>query len=299
LIESKQWVACLADEVGERMLTGPLRLRLTAQLVTMLAARAKVHGEAITILSHTLAELRQEWRVNAGGENGGATDTDVLLRVVAQAAKLVNDSEDAVQRTMKLALEEQKAALMGASAIGPTLYTGTGEKLDMPAGLPSSDREVMRNLLALVGKAANERGTVDALPTSPTTGLSRGPETASLAVSTTVAGTSNLDDEHHPLEQGNGESLSGASLGPDSIVVATDSIIEGPSGGQNPIVGPPVPSPPGAPPPPTTPRTPRRGASKTKRDVGGSLTDPTTDPPRASRKPPKGRGPPRGRRPGA
>jgi hypothetical protein len=62
---------------------------------------------------------------------------------------------------MKLALEEQKTAHQYSDGIGPALYQGTGEKLDMPVGLPASDREVMRNLLALIGKAANERGTVN------------------------------------------------------------------------------------------------------------------------------------------
>lgn len=162
LTESKVWIACLADEVGERMLNGPLRHRLTAMLATMLHQRARVHGEAIAILSSALEEVRQEWRTTHGGAGGGPTDTDTLLRMIDRAAKLVESSEDAVQRTIKLALEEQKAAHQYADNMGPTLYTGTGEKLDMPAGLPASDRETMRNLLALIGKAANERGTLDA-----------------------------------------------------------------------------------------------------------------------------------------
>jgi hypothetical protein len=155
-------------------------------LTTMLFQRARIHGDSIAILNGALAELKEEWRITAGGENGGATDTDLLLRMVDRAAKLVSDSEDAVQRTMKLALEEQKAAHQYADSLGPALYQGTGEKLDMPAGLPSSDRETMRNLLALIGKAANDAGTIETTGT-PVQTMTK--ETVGRSVQTMTKGT--------------------------------------------------------------------------------------------------------------
>jgi hypothetical protein len=162
LTSSKQWVACIADEVGERILGGPLRQRLSVLLTTMLYQRAEVHGKALAILSGSLEELQSDWRMSQGGENGGPTDTDTLLRMVEKAGKLVKDSEDAVQRTIKLALDEQRLAADTADALGPALYQGTGENLNMPAGMTTGDRETIRNLLSLVGKAANDHGTVDA-----------------------------------------------------------------------------------------------------------------------------------------
>lgn len=162
LLDKKVWLGCLADEVSERMMNGPLRQRLSALLVTMLYQRGAIHGEALSILHPALAELRQEWRLAQGGKDGAPTDTDVLLRIVDRASKLVSDSEDAVQKTIKLALEEQKATHLFADGVGPSLYQGTGEKLDMPTGIPTGDRETIRNLLSLIGKAAQGENVVNA-----------------------------------------------------------------------------------------------------------------------------------------
>lgn len=101
LLDEKVWVACVADEVGERMMNGPLRQRLSALITTMLFQRAKVHGESIAILNAGLAELKEEWRIHQGGVGGGPTDTETLIKLVEKAAKIVADSEGAVQATMK------------------------------------------------------------------------------------------------------------------------------------------------------------------------------------------------------
>jgi len=171
LTGDRAWVACLADEVGERMLTGPLKQRLSVLLTTMLYQRASVHGEAIAMLSGALAELKEEWRTTQGGVNGGPTDTETLLRMVDRSSKLVRESEEAVQRTIKLALEEQRAVHDYADGIGPTLYQGTGEKLSMPGGVTSGDREIIRSLLGMIGKHATDANTIEVegtpLPPSP------------------------------------------------------------------------------------------------------------------------------------
>jgi len=168
LTDDRVWLACIADEVGEAMLNGPLKQRLSMLLTTMLAQRAQVHGQAMAVLSSALGELQEEWRVLQGGRNGGPTDSDTLMRMIEKGSRLVKDSEDAVHRTMKLALDEQRQQAEYADALGPSLYQGTGEKLDMPAGMPTGDRETIRNLLGIIGKAANEEGTIDA-EASPST----------------------------------------------------------------------------------------------------------------------------------
>ncbi len=162
LSEDKTWLACISDEVGERMLTGPLKQRMGVLITTMLYQRAGVHGQAMTILSGALEELNQEWRLAQGGDDHGPTDTGTLLGIVERAAKLVKDSEEAVHRTMKLALDEQRNAAEFADAAGAPLYTGSGEALNMPTGVTTGDREIIRALMGMIGKHATEANTLDA-----------------------------------------------------------------------------------------------------------------------------------------
>lgn len=197
LTEDKRWVACLADEVGERMMNGPLRQRLAYMLTTMLSQRASVHGQALGILSGALNELKEDWRTLQGGPNAGPTDTDQLLRMVEKASKLVKDSEDAVQRTIKLALDEQKVQADYADSIGPSLYQGDGDHLDMPAGMTTGDRETVRNLLSMIGKAANEAGTIDVTPSPPAPPPEPTPVTNDAALATTLSSP--------VLDEGNGQ----------------------------------------------------------------------------------------------
>jgi hypothetical protein len=227
LTDDKRWVACLADEVGEHMMNGPLRQRLSYMLTTMLSQRARVHGDALAVLSGALGELQEEWRVTQGGHNAGPTDTDTLLRMVDKASKLVKDSEDAVQRTIKLALDEQRVAAEHASALGPSLYSGDGEHLDMPAGMTTGDRETVRNLLALIGKAANEAGTIDVTPTTPL-GRGAGEGGPPVPEPVLVDGTTTLSTP--PDDEGNGQ-MGMFNDDPPSHAVTTlhDGIAEQPS----------------------------------------------------------------------
>ena len=260
LLDQRVWLSCLANEVGERIMNGPLRQRLQAQLVTMLYQRGKVHGEALAILQPALAELREEWRVRQGGPNGGPTDTDVLLRMVDRVAKLVNDSEDAVQKTIKLALDEQKAAHLFADSIGPTLYQGTGEKLDMPSGLPSGERETIRNLLSLIGKAATDARTIEGSHSVPVQGGGEGGEASPMASTPIADGLAQPDTTSQMTPVAIGDEL-GHGSSPDRP--------PGEGGG----VG-------------VQPPTRGRGGPRT-----GSVSDPTS---RAVSDPPRRRAPPRG-----
>ena len=258
LTEDKQWVACLADEVGERMMSGPLRQRLSYLLTTMLSQRASVHGQALAVLSGALTELQEDWRTLQGGPNHGPTDTDQLLRMVEKASRLVKDSEDAVQRTIKLALEEQKVQADYADSIGPSLFQGDGDHLDMPAGMTTGDRETVRHLLALIGKAANEAGTIDVTPLPPEPTLVDDVDTT-------------LQTPQH--DEGNGTSgpVDDASLvttlqdadvrgdESDQSAIRTDqSVIRQPSDDPLAIT-----------------RPPRRRRRRRKRDEGGGVNDPS------------------------
>jgi hypothetical protein len=193
LLHDRVWLSCFSDEVGERMMNGPLRQRLSWLLTTMLAQRATVHGKALAMLSGALTELEEDWRVVQGGEDGGPTSTDELLRMVDRAGKLVKESEDAVQRTIKLALEEQRAESQWADAAGPTLYRGDAEKLDMPTGVTTGDREVIRNLLSMIGKHAEQASTLDVSPLGPernTPPIANSPESATPQAGPRFAGVS-------------------------------------------------------------------------------------------------------------
>jgi len=170
LLQENVWVGCLADEVGERMTTGPMRHRLSLLLTTMLHQRAKVHGQSMSVLCEALNELQESWRITQGGPDGQPTSTEELLRIVDRGTKLVQQSEEAVMRAMKVALEEQRLQTEHADSLGPALYQGTGETLAMP-DLPTGDREIMRALLGMVSKHASEANTIDASHTPGADGV--------------------------------------------------------------------------------------------------------------------------------
>lgn len=169
LLDDKLWLATVSDEVGERMLNGPLRQRLSILLTTMLYQRAKIHGESVAILNGALEELGQEWRLTQAAD-GGPVPTEDLLRIIQTAGKLARDAEEGVARAVKLALEEQKAAAEYADGLGPSLYTGQAEKAGLPLDLPPGDREAMRiltNKIASVLAKRREPIDVEAHPTTP------------------------------------------------------------------------------------------------------------------------------------
>ena len=202
LVSDKVWLACISDEVGERMMNGPLRQRLSWMLTTMLANRAQVHGESLAVLNGALQELQADWRATQGGEGGGPTDTGTLLSMVEKAGKLVKESEEAVQRTIKLALEEQRAEAQWADTAGPTLYRGEHDKLAMPTGVSTGDREIMRNLVSMIGKHAARANTLSVegtpLPHPPQGGTTPHP-TSGDSQQDTCAPLSMANDEQGTL----------------------------------------------------------------------------------------------------
>lgn len=147
LLSDKVYLSTLTSEVGERMINGPLKTRLSMLLSTMLHQRAHVHAEAMAILSGSLQELKAAWRISQGGPGGAPTSTAELLDITRAAGKLAEDAENSVARAIKLALEEQKAASEYADGVGPSLYSGQAEKLGGMADLPAGDRESMRILV--------------------------------------------------------------------------------------------------------------------------------------------------------
>lgn len=159
LADSKVWLACVADEVGEKLMNGPLRQRLTAALVTTLATRLHVQGEAGALLSDVLGELKEEWRITQGGDGAGPTPTADLVALANSMSRQLRDAEDLTLRAIKLALDEQKLEAEHASSLGPALYSGDAETIDVGThSLSTGERETIRNLLANMAK--HVKGTV-------------------------------------------------------------------------------------------------------------------------------------------
>lgn len=159
LADSKVWMACVADEVGEKLMNGPLRQRLTAALVTTLATRLHVQGEAGALLTDVLCELKEEWRITQGGDGAGPTPTADLVGLANALSRQLRDAEDLTLRAIKLALDEQKLEAEHAGALGPALYSGDAETIDVgTTKLSTGERETIRNLLTNMAK--HVKGTV-------------------------------------------------------------------------------------------------------------------------------------------
>ena len=156
LTKGKAFVACLADEVGEKLMGGVLRQRLSQALVSTIATRLHVQGKAGALLFDVLGELDQEWRILQGGQDGGPTPTADLVQLANALSKQLRDAEDLTLRTMKLALDEQRLNAEHASSLGPALFEGTGETIDVPVQVGPGEREAIRTLLGNLVKATKQ-----------------------------------------------------------------------------------------------------------------------------------------------
>jgi hypothetical protein len=149
-------------EVGEAMLNGPLRDRLSYSLACLLETRAKTHASAVDRLTRINEELGADWRIKQGGEGGTPTDTKELVSMHLAAHAEVRSSEELFTKAMKLAIEESKgrkdAALMVPE--GLERYTGSAEKVPVPTSLTAGDRESVRVLLSRLkeGMVARRKG---------------------------------------------------------------------------------------------------------------------------------------------
>ena len=156
LVQSPEFVATMADEVAEAIFSGPLRDRLKLALVTVLGARMKVHGEAHANLAALRAELSLPWRAQQGGKLGGPTPTEQLLAMASQAHNEVIKSEEAVLKTIKLAVDESKGRDDRAKPPGGLApYTADAEGIiPIPENMTAEQRETVRELLVTLTRGA-------------------------------------------------------------------------------------------------------------------------------------------------
>jgi len=149
LVASPSFVTTLADEVAEAIFSGPLRDRLRLALTSVLGSRLAMHGESVALLARVRRELGAAWRIEQGGENGGPTETRDLVAMAMQASGEVAKGEDALLRTIKLAIDENKGrdgVALDRGGFKP--YTGEAEVLPVPVDLSADEREAVRSLLA-------------------------------------------------------------------------------------------------------------------------------------------------------
>ena len=172
LVGDPNFITTLADEVSEAIFAGPMRGQLRAALCSVLGSRMKMHGEAVAALNKLRAEIMKPWRVEQGGELGAPTETRELVSMAMQMHAEVGRTEDALLKTIKLAIDESKGRDRATSDRGGLpVYTGDAEVIPIPTDISADEREVVRSLLSMLTNAPRAPGmktiTATVLPTPP------------------------------------------------------------------------------------------------------------------------------------
>lgn len=155
LASDQGFVVQLADEVAEAIFSGPLRDRLRLGLVSLLSSRMTMHADAVALLSRIRKELSAPWRLEQGGALGAPTETKELVQMAMQMHAEVVKGEDALLRTIKLAIDEKKGSTDRDNARGGLQpYTGEAEIIPVPPDLSPGERETVRSLLTLITSTA-------------------------------------------------------------------------------------------------------------------------------------------------
>lgn len=170
LLDSDDFVAALADETGELLFTGHFRERLRTSLAMLLAKRMDLHASALAHLKRVREELDQPWRLTSGGKDGEPTPTPHLIGMAGEAHHEVARSEEALLKTIRLALEEGRQNKEAIAALGgrPS-FTGDAEAIPVPPELDAAERETVRSLLHLLrreveARAEKRREPIDVTP---------------------------------------------------------------------------------------------------------------------------------------
>lgn len=165
LLGNPEFVAALADEVGELIFTTSMRDRLRTALCSVLSTRLQLHGQAVANLEAIRAELDQPWRVQHGGKDGEPTPTPHLVAMAGEAHQEVTKAEDALLKTVKMAIDETKAQKDAIHALGSRpAFSGEQASIPVPPELPPSERETVRGLLGLLKQEVEARRAKLATP---------------------------------------------------------------------------------------------------------------------------------------
>lgn len=161
LVENDGFVAALSDEVGELIFTSSLRDRLRLALCGALSKRLELVGRAHAQLALVQEELAEPWRLDAGGKGHGPTPTRDLVGMAGELHHQVTKGEEALMKTVKLALEEGRThkERLGFLA-GRPAFQGSpegGEIIDVPPELTSGERETVRGLLSMLKEEMGAR----------------------------------------------------------------------------------------------------------------------------------------------
>lgn len=145
--------------VADAIMHGPLRDRLTLSVTALLEVRSRLHGEAVARLERVNAELSEDWRIKHGGPLGKETSTKDLLLMAQAAQQEVRATEELFMRAAKLAVDEMKGKDSSTLAVpgGLDHYSGSAEKLPVPADLTSAERETIRQLITALPAALAKR----------------------------------------------------------------------------------------------------------------------------------------------
>lgn len=158
LVTNDAFVSALADEASELLFSTHFRERLQVSLAQLLNQRLVVHAQAVSHLKTIREELSQPWRTTSGGPDGEPTPTPHLVAMAGEAHHEMVKAEDALFRTTRLLLEEQKQrGVLGAALNTRMGFTGEGEAIPVPPELDAGERETVRSLVHMLQREVQLR----------------------------------------------------------------------------------------------------------------------------------------------
>lgn len=160
LVGNDAFVAALADEASELLFTGHFKERLKVSLAQLLNQRLTLHAQAVAHLKNVREELAQPWRLEAGGKDHAPTPTPHLVAMAGEAHHEMVKAEEALLKTIRLSLEEQKQlGLHKAELQGRAAFTGEGDAMPVPPELDAGERETIRSLVHLLQQEVTARAS--------------------------------------------------------------------------------------------------------------------------------------------
>jgi len=135
----------LTAKIGDGLFGQAMRGTTTKALLTILQTRLAALEKAAQNVNRVNSELFDDWRIQAGRDDGGPTPTRDLIDMAKVGQSELRDIAESILRL------GQMAVLDGQRNIGPNfniqVFSGEHEKVVMPDGLTPQRREEMRLLV--------------------------------------------------------------------------------------------------------------------------------------------------------